>query len=228
MLASVEKRELSYTVSGNVNFCHCEKHHRDSLKTRNHATIGSSNPTPGHIYSEDENSNLKICMHAGWKKEWQPTPVFLLGKTHGQRSLVGYSPRAHRVGHDWSDWTSMHHSVHSITIYNTHDMEATCLPQQTNGWRRCSIYKQWNIQLSSVQSLSHVRLFMTPWIAARQASLSITNSWISHKKWNNAATLMDLGNNILSEISDIWRKTNIVSHVYSKKNTNELINVFTK
>ena len=28
---------------------------------------------------------------------------------------------------------------------------------------------------SSVQSLSHVRLFATPWIAARQASLSITN-----------------------------------------------------
>ena len=31
-------------------------------------------------------------------------------------------------------------------------------------------------QFSSVQSLSHVRLFATPWITARQASLSITNS----------------------------------------------------
>ena len=30
---------------------------------------------------------------------------------------------------------------------------------------------------SSVQSLSHVRLFVTPWTAAHQASLSITNSW---------------------------------------------------
>ena len=30
---------------------------------------------------------------------------------------------------------------------------------------------------SSVQSLSHVRLFVTPWTVARQASLSITNSW---------------------------------------------------
>ena len=29
----------------------------------------------------------------------------------------------------------------------------------------------------SVQSLSHVQLFATPWIAAHQASLSITNSW---------------------------------------------------
>ena len=27
-----------------------------------------------------------------WRKEWQPTPVFLSGEFHGQRSLVGYSP----------------------------------------------------------------------------------------------------------------------------------------
>ena len=32
------------------------------------------------------------------------------------------------------------------------------------------------VQFSSVQLLSHVRLFVTPWISARQASLSITNS----------------------------------------------------
>ena len=36
-------------------------------------------------------------------------------------------------------------------------------------------------QFSSLQSLSHVRLFVTPWIAACQASLSITNSWSSLK-----------------------------------------------
>ena len=35
--------------------------------------------------------------------------------------------------------------------------------------------------LSSAQSLSHVQLFATPWIAARQASLSITNSRSSPK-----------------------------------------------
>ena len=27
-----------------------------------------------------------------WRREWQPTPVFLPGESHGQRSLVGYSP----------------------------------------------------------------------------------------------------------------------------------------
>jgi len=27
-----------------------------------------------------------------WRREWQPTPVFLPGEFHGQRSLVDYSP----------------------------------------------------------------------------------------------------------------------------------------
>ena len=36
-------------------------------------------------------------------------------------------------------------------------------------------------QLSSVQLLSHVQLFATPWITAHQASLPITNSWSSLK-----------------------------------------------
>ena len=36
-----------------------------------------------------------------WKKKWQPTPVFLPGKCHGQRSLVGCSPWGHkRVRHN--------------------------------------------------------------------------------------------------------------------------------
>ena len=39
-----------------------------------------------------------------------------------------------------------------------------------------SLFFNWTIQLSSVQLLSHVQLFATPWTAARQASLSITNS----------------------------------------------------
>ena len=28
-----------------------------------------------------------------WGRKWQPTPVFLPGESHGQRSLVGYNPR---------------------------------------------------------------------------------------------------------------------------------------
>ena len=36
-----------------------------------------------------------------WRRKWQPTPVFCLGKSHGQRSLEGFSPwRKQRVGYD--------------------------------------------------------------------------------------------------------------------------------
>ena len=36
-----------------------------------------------------------------WRRKWQPTPVYLPGKSHRQRSLEGYSPwGGTRVGHD--------------------------------------------------------------------------------------------------------------------------------
>ena len=31
-----------------------------------------------------------------WRRTWQPTPVFLPGKSQGLRSLVGYSPQGHK------------------------------------------------------------------------------------------------------------------------------------
>ena len=37
-----------------------------------------------------------------WGRAWQPTSAFLPGKSHGLRSLVGYSPWGRRVGHDWA------------------------------------------------------------------------------------------------------------------------------
>ena len=35
-----------------------------------------------------------------WRRAWQPTPVFLPGESHVQRSLVGCSPWSQRVGPD--------------------------------------------------------------------------------------------------------------------------------
>ena len=36
-----------------------------------------------------------------WGRKWQPLPVFLPGESHGQRSLVGYSPWSCRFRHNW-------------------------------------------------------------------------------------------------------------------------------
>ena len=47
-----------------------------------------------------------------WRRKWQPSPVFLPGKSHGQRSLVGYCP----LGHKESDTTkglSTHTHTHT-------------------------------------------------------------------------------------------------------------------
>ena len=61
-----------------------------------------------------------------WRRKWQRTPIFLPGKYHGQRSLVGYSPRgpkeldtteqlidwAHthtRTIHQWAKWLAQRH-----------------------------------------------------------------------------------------------------------------------
>ena len=59
------------------------------------------------------------------------------------------------------------------TIYNFHCISNRFDPITITMCKKCSV------QFSSVQSLSHVRLFATPWIAAREASLSITISWRS-------------------------------------------------
>ena len=49
-----------------------------------------------------------------WRRKWQPTPVFLPGKSHGWRSLVGYSP----WGRKESDMTKrLHFHFHSIYSY---------------------------------------------------------------------------------------------------------------
>ena len=44
-----------------------------------------------------------------WRREWQPTLVFLLGESCGQRSLVGYTVHEVSKGEIWlSDWAHTH------------------------------------------------------------------------------------------------------------------------
>ena len=46
-----------------------------------------------------------------WRRAWQPTPVFLPGEPHGQRSLAGYSPRGRKES-DTTEATS-HTHIHT-------------------------------------------------------------------------------------------------------------------
>ena len=56
-------------------------------------------------------------------RKWQPTPVFLLGKAHGWRSLVGYSPR----GHKESDTTERLHFTWK-TYFSILYLSHVCFP----------------------------------------------------------------------------------------------------
>ena len=38
----------------------------------------------------------RLCLNDIWRRQWQPIPVLLPGKSHGQRSLVGCSPWGHK------------------------------------------------------------------------------------------------------------------------------------
>ena len=54
-----------------------------------------------------------------WNRTWQPTPVFLPGKPHGQRSLTGYSPwgckESDTTEHVHTHTTHTHTHVHAHT-----------------------------------------------------------------------------------------------------------------
>ena len=51
-----------------------------------------------------------------WRRAWQPTPVFLPGESHGQRSLVSYSPQGSKES-DTSDTTeATQHSGHIFSL----------------------------------------------------------------------------------------------------------------
>ena len=65
-----------------------------------------------------------------WRRKWQPTPVFLPGESHGQRSLVGYTSR----GCKESDLTSLSLSPSRRTARPS-PTPAACLRQF---WRNSS------------------------------------------------------------------------------------------
>ena len=51
-----------------------------------------------------------------WRRTWQPTPVFWLGKSHRQRSLGGHSPWGCKVKHDLATKPEKAMAPHSSTL----------------------------------------------------------------------------------------------------------------
>ena len=89
------------------------------------APITSNHKISWPIYSSDGKESA--CKRPGfnpwvrkipWRRNWQPTPVFLPGKFHGQRSLAGYSPRG-RKELTWLTHTNILNSLPYLKLLNT-------------------------------------------------------------------------------------------------------------
>ena len=60
-----------------------------------------------------------------WRRGWLPTSVFLPGKLHGEKSLVGYSPWGCKKW-DMTEQLKTHTHTHTHTHTNLHDLTDSC------------------------------------------------------------------------------------------------------
>ena len=69
------------------------------------------------------------------RKQWQPTPVLLPGKSHGWRSLVCCSPWSHQES-DTTEWLHSHFSPSCIGEGNGNPLQCSCLenPRDRGTW----------------------------------------------------------------------------------------------
>ena len=69
------------------------------------------------------------------RRQWQPTPVLLPGKSHGRRSLVGCSPRG-CWGSDTTEQLHFHFSLSCIGEGNGNPLQCSCLenPRDRGAW----------------------------------------------------------------------------------------------
>ena len=77
-------------------------------------------------------SSLSLFTFMHWRRKWQPAPVFLPGKSHGQRSLVGCSP----WGREESGTTEQLHFHFSLSFTgegNGNPLQCSCLENPRDG-----------------------------------------------------------------------------------------------
>ena len=71
-----------------------------------------------------------------WRRKWQPSPVFLPGESHGQRSLMVHGPWG-RKEPDTTEWLHFTHFTHFILYHWRREWQPTpvFLPRESHGQR---------------------------------------------------------------------------------------------
>ena len=78
------------------------------------------------------NWSIRTSVLCWIRRQWQPTPVLLPGKSHGQRSLVGCSPWGHWES-DTTEWLHFHFSLSCIGEGNGNPLQCSCLENPRDG-----------------------------------------------------------------------------------------------
>ena len=78
------------------------------------------------------NPKYFITYDCSWRRKWHPTPVFLPGKSHGWRSLVGCSPWG-RWQSDTTEQLHFHFSLSRIGEGNGNPLQCSCLENPRDG-----------------------------------------------------------------------------------------------
>ena len=97
-------------------------------------------------------TSLSLFTFMHWRRKWQPTPVFLLGESQGQRSLVGCRLWGHRVGHNWSNLAAVKALIFPVVMYGCESWTI----KKAKYWR-IDTFKLWCWR----------RLLRVPWTARR-------------------------------------------------------------
>ena len=111
-----------------------------------------------------------------WRRKWQPTPIFLPGRSHGQRSLVGYSPWGCKES-DMPEQLHFHFLLSCIGEGNGNPLQRSCLenPRDGGAWW-AAIYGvaqswTWLERLSSSGS-SRILLRYSFWLSRSRVELT--------------------------------------------------------
>ena len=111
--------------------------------------------------------NWIVLSMPGWRRQWQPTPVLLPGKSHGQRSLVGCSPWGHEEL-DTTEQLHFHFSLSCIGEGNGNPLQCSCLENPSDGgaW--------WAAVYGVAQSRTWLKWLSS---SSKHARWLLTNSW---------------------------------------------------
>ena len=82
--------------------------------------------------SDDGWHFLAIFSKTFRRRQWHPTPVLLHGKSHGRRSLVGWSPWGHTES-DMTEWLRFHFPLSCTGDGNGNPLQCSCLENPRDG-----------------------------------------------------------------------------------------------